>query len=495
MELTPVSRQATQQAERADFKLRGPIITGILRNKLANTAYTKNESFSGDDLEKAKEAFIEAARFVSNKVYPDFWEHCLYSSIMARVITEIIKSEDLTPEEAEAVAFMGDSGSLAIPHAYYRKNVVNGLFDGNIGIRAELLSKQPPIARILGRGEAIHSISDMNLPQIVLDVADNLGKIESDGQPRTIEQAISYARRQPQTYQEAIFPSTKWGLKALTLGQRQEFAIRLLIDEIEYLKANFGVDMEKVMETSFAEYSLPENQGWLRKAKQAQETLDPQVDTVLGRTGVKTIAFDFGGVLVEDGDIAFENALATTLGCSFDAVKTAFEELNPDSFANKISEEEYLRKFYQRVGVNFPISLEKARSPFKQPSFGRIRSQMQELVTRLTQKGINLFVLSNAIHSVTTTNLSFLRQHFPEIPADHLLVSNQVNAAKGESGNLIFRILLDRAGNPDPLSVLFVDDKVAHTTAARARYNLRAMHFTDNDPTRIIQELARGQYI
>lgn len=276
MEMENTSNLLLRQAERADVKIRGPIIVGILRDGLKDTAFVSDKAFTQEDTSKARLAFLMAAPFAHPKVFPNFWEHCLYNSILARHIAGKVETDQLPPMEAEALAFIHDAGSLAVPHRYYRKDKVGELFDKNIGVRADLLKKQPNLSEILGKGKARKDLSDMTLPQIILEVADNVGKINDDGTARTLEQTISYNQSQPQRYGGGVFPSERFGLRALTLGGKQEFANEILEHEINFLKSQYGIDLEEVIQAAFAEYEQPENQQWLRTVKQAQRAFDTE---------------------------------------------------------------------------------------------------------------------------------------------------------------------------------------------------------------------------
>lgn len=486
---------ALLQAERADVKLRGPVITKVLRDDLAATALVQERSFSSADVGLVRQAMLQAAPFAHPKVFPSYWEHILYSSITARYIAGRIRSDQLQPYEAEILQLLEDVGSLIEPHHYFRKNVINSLLYKNIGIRPDLTAKHPPIPEILGRGQAVNTIDALTLPQIILDLVDNIGKLNADGTPFSISQMRKYDETQPGRYTGGIFASERFGRRALTEGGKQKLAIDLVFGEIELLKAK-GVDIEQICQDAFEEFSLPENQRYLRNLKQAQESLDPKVDQLLGKPPIKTIAFDAGGVLFRDANPDLFRGLARFFNRSYDDVIFVMNNLNPKAFGNKIGEEEYLRRFWEQMGKQFPGNLDKARAPFIQPAIYHPKEGMTDLVKTLAQNPeVQLYILSDCIHAITPTLFKWIVNTYPQISPEHIFISSQINAAKKESNNSAFQYLLERLGNPKPQSVLFIDDNPVYTTNARAKYDIRSMHFTDNDPQRLKEELTRAKLI
>ncbi len=490
------------QSEKADFRLRGPIIEGKLKSRFSETALVEARPFTETDIEILHEAYLEVAPYAYNKLYPNYWEHCLYSSILARKIAESVGSDQLKPLEAEALAFIGDDGSIAVPHRYARKNIINDMFDKYIGIRTELTVKLPPVLKILGlkvfeiNNETAHSIDDFTLPQIILDMPDNLGKINPDGNPRTIQQAIEYARNQPQTYAGGVFASERAGLRALTEKGKQRFAIDFLEEEINYLSSNFGVDINEVIQSAYQEYLSGQNQDWLLKVKQSQETLDPRLDKALGRPPIQTVIFDAGGVLMKDADPALFRSLARFFDCSYEEIISVMDELNPDAFGNKISEEGYLKRFWDRMGKNYPEQIDLARKPFIHPEIYHQMEGMQEIIEGLSiNPNIQLYVLSDSIHVVTPLVISWIGKNYPQIPPDHIFISSLINVAKRDKGGPAFRVVLERLGKPDPQTIVFIDDKEPYTTTARAGYNIRSMRFAVNDPSRLKSEFEKAGLI
>lgn len=490
------------QSERDDYKRRGPIVEGKLKESFSVTALVEDRPFTEADIEALRTAYLEVAPFAYNKVYPSYWEHCLYSSMLARRLTEQVKQIQLEPLEAEALAFIGDDGSIVVPHRYARKNIVSDIFDKDIGIRKDLLRKQPPVLGILGikvvgfNKQEVHSLDDLSLPQIMMDVADNLGKINVDGRPRMTREAIEYSRNQLRIYDGGVFPSERRGLSALTEKGKGEFATNLLEKEISYLRNKFGVDIDAVIQSAYQEYSSEPNQQWLLEVKQAQESLAPETDELLNRPSIQTVVFDAGGVLMKDPDPALFNLLANFFDCSYGKIVESMNELNPDAFSNKISEVKYLKKFWKKMGKTCPSEIDLARKPFIHPEIYQPMEGMQEIIKRLSENSnIQLCVLSDSIHVVTPAVLSWIRGIYPQIPENHIFISSLIRASKKDEGSTAFKVMLEKLGVKDPQAVIFIDDRESYSTVARAEYDMRSMRFAVNDPSRLKSEFERAKLI
>ncbi len=477
------------EIERNDVKTRGPIIVEILRDNLANTALVQERPFQQSDIVETRQALLLAAPYVHPKVFPDYWDHIVYSSILARHIARKVGSNTLSPYEAESLQLIDDIGSLVVPHRYFRKNVAGRLVSRNIGVRQSLAAKHPPIPEILGRGQAVMTIDNLTLPQAILDLSDNMGKLNPDGTPLSITQIQGLYESQASRYTGGVFASERFGLRALTQGSKQQLAIDLIFDEIKLL-ANAGVsDINEVLRAAFTEFSLAENQDYLRALKQAQETLDLAVDRVLGKPPIQTVVFDIGGVLTNFADDALWQAMALALKCSPEEISTAISQSLDDGMPGKISKEHYLRRFFATLGLHFPSSMEEAEGYFNHPEVYYPTPGMPELVGKiLGNPNISVFVLSDAIPPLVNPNLDIVTRFYPGIKRGNILISSVIGAAKREKDSPAFEFLFDQLGHPNLQSVLFIDDNANYSTAFRAEYGGRAMHFRENDPERLIRE-------
>lgn len=490
-----IQNEAVMHTERRDVKRRGPIVTQLFVDNLADSALIKDRPFTQEDVRTARRTMLIIAPFAHPRVFPNYWEHIVYSSILARHIAEGVGFEGLTPYEAETLQFIGDDGSIVIPHRYYRKNIVNELMDKKIGIRRALVTKQPPIPEILGRRKKVQTIEDMTLPQIILDLADNLGKLNPDGTSFSLSQMKRYDESQARRY-TGVFPSERFGLGALADKGKQKFAIDLIFAEIDILRSKFGLDIEEFCREAFKEFSLPDNQSYLRNLKQAQETLDPKVDEILGRPAVKFVVFDVGGVLTNLADEQLWQAMSVQLNRTPQQILKAVSNSLDQGMPGKISKEAYLSRFIAALDLPFPSSIEEAERYFDCPQAYYPIPGMPEVVAKMIKNpNLEVFVLSDAIAPLVKPNMDKIREYYPGIKEANVLFSSVIGAAKREQGSPAFRILLERLNNPNPQTILFIDDNVNYTTNARARFNIRAMHFRENDPERLKVELEKAHLI
>lgn len=266
-----------RQAERQDVKIRGHLIFHIAQAYLPETPLVQEREWEEKDIATIKKFLVDAAPYAHPKVYPNYWEHLSLSGIYGRIFSAQIPDADISPVEAEAIGLLHDLGRLIVPHRYYRNDIVENLIFKDLGIRNEFLSKTPPMARILGRASLVKGIGDLSGAQRIIDVADNLGKRKPDGSFFGIEDITPYASGQSERYKDVVFPSERWGIHQLDEGGRQLFANGLLQDEIEWMKDR-GVDFDSARQSAQKMFGSRENQDWLFAVKDAQETLDPEVD-------------------------------------------------------------------------------------------------------------------------------------------------------------------------------------------------------------------------
>lgn len=485
-----------RQEERRDVKRRGPIITSLAIKHFKDTALVdEKKPIEDNTIATIRNFYLEAAPFAHPKVFPDLWDHLLLASLYGKHLARITNDPNLTPHEAEAIGLLQDIGSLIVPHRYYRKEVVNQLLEKNIGLRPSLREKFSPVAQILGRLRFVHTPDDIKLPQVVNDVTDNLSKIGADGRILTIKQTMQRNRKQPQRYDHAIFPTERWGLKALTEGKRQSAAIRLLRDEMRLLTAKYNIDFRKLRQDVWREYQLPENQAWLTTVKNAQESLDATIDEELGRPSIQTVVFDVGGVLFEDADPSLAEAISRVLGKTREEVWQPVQTLLDEGMSGALNEETYLREYFSQLGIPIP-SLKEAKTLFRHPAIYHPIPEMQEVVRKLSENpNIQLYILSDSISPLAEIVAKQVRNYFPQIPESHIYISSVIEASKKSVTGEAFKKLLVLLGNPEPETVLFIDDKEAYTKKARANYGIRAVTFRGDPfkeqtaPERIKSEL------
>lgn len=385
----------------------------------------------------------------------------------------------MSPEEAQCLALLHDLGRMVVPHRYLRTDLVGQRLIQRIGIREELWRKQPPVPSILGRGKAVGSINDLSPAQRLMDVADNLGKRNQDGTLFNEEQMKDYNSNRTERYKEVAWSSERFGISALETG-KQKFAISLVKDEIEWFK-NKGIDFKKLRQEVEDEFKKPENQEWLFAVKEAQETLDPEIDKFLGRPPIKTIIFDFGNTLTAPfiDERLFEE-MAKDLNVSAELIEEAISKMVAEGAMSGVkTEEDYLRDFYREIGKNFS-TVEDAKNFFIHPNIYIPAEGMQRVVHRLSNNPqVQVYVLSDAIEPLDIV-FEMIRNLYPQIQMDHILISSKISASKRETQNSSFKKFLEQLGNPDSQTVLFIDDLEKYTTSARALWGIRSICFRDN---------------
>lgn len=471
--------------EGMDSRRRRYAINTIIGAGLDGSPFMEEKEFSEEDVVRTRTSIMDCAKFAHPKVFPGFWEHLCLVSIYARRIASKAEIEDLDPIEAECLGLKHDLGKLVAPDRYYRADLLHGLMDREIGVRTQLSAKLPPIGRIIGRKPArtaIKGIEDMSFAQRVMDVADNLGKRNADGTLFSPEQMVTYVTCQPDRYKRATWPSVRFGLYKLEKDGKQDFATNLVLEEIKWLEEEFGIDFKALREEVLSEFNSKENQDWILRAKNNHESLDPRIDEILGRPSINTVVFDFGDVLCEAPDEQLIENLAIKLGCSSADVFRAFSEHNGPSMGGKISEVEYLKRFYQSTGREMPENMQNAREPFVQPEIYRAIEGMREIIKGLSENpNVKIYVLSDAIRPLAGIIREMIAKYYPEIDQENIFISSEIGESKREPGAPAFQKMIDilkgQGIELNPESTLFIDDREKYTTAARAKYGIRGLTF------------------
>lgn len=260
-----------RQEERKDIKARGPIIEGLARKYLAETPLTQERPWEEKDIEKIKQFFLESAPHSHPKLYPSYWEHIILTGLYARNLAREMNIPGYDPLQAQVLGLIHDIGRLLVPHRYYRNDIAAGLLLKDIGIRPEVMAKEHPVARVLGRGTRVKSIEDITEPQRVIDIADNLGRRTQEGVLFTADDIESYSSGQPERYKNTVFPSETWAIHQLAESGKQKLGEELIEAEINWMRES-GVDVERIRAEVTASFNSPQNQDFLSALKNAQSS-------------------------------------------------------------------------------------------------------------------------------------------------------------------------------------------------------------------------------
>lgn len=289
-------------AERQDLRKRYLPILDIARARFKDTAVVREQEWSQTDVDAARQFLLAAAPFTHPKVFPDLWDHLLISSLYARFLAQDIEESQINPCEAEVMGLIHDDGRLVVPNHYLRNDIVLELGEDYVGVRSEFKAKFFPMEKILGRRKPVNGVQDMTLPQMVIDVADNIGKRKASGDfftpADTVQNAKDQLVRNQTQYnrsKEALWQSESFGYAALSSG-KQELVINLFRQEIDYLgklvmKKKISIwkrswlllsgKQENYIKKYYdnlrqrveAEFQKLENQKWLTDVKTAQTSL------------------------------------------------------------------------------------------------------------------------------------------------------------------------------------------------------------------------------
>ena len=499
------------EREGQDANLRYPLVIQTGQKIFDDTALTLNRPWSERDVLATRQFLVEVAPFAHPKVNPSYWEHLVISSIYSRKIAEKAGRDDFNPYESETLLLLHDLGRVVVPHRYLRTDFIEHRLFERIGIRTDLEQKLPSMNRILGLSnpdQTFQSIDDIPQLQILTQLPDNIGKKGSEGNLINVKSLADYVSSQLGKYTGEVWPSENRGKYALNEEGKQAKAIELLLDEIRWAEREYRIDFDQLREEVTQEFMLSENQAFLFRLRDAQESLDPAIDTLLRRPPIRKVVFDIGNVLLGgpggvDIDLALAEGLARELYCSSEeAYKSLLESVTDEAMSGRMSEEEYLTEFWYRSGKKPPLTLDAMRRPFIQPQIYSPIEEMQDIVEHLSRNpSIEIHCLTDSIAAVTPTVLQALQTYYPQIKLENIYVSNRQGAAKREKEGPAFRVLFERLGNPDPQTVLFIDDKEPYTATFRSIYGGRGFTFRGNpyqglnSSQRLKSELQRGGYI
>jgi FMN phosphatase YigB (HAD superfamily) len=478
-ELNAPGMREKRVTERAAIVRREDAIIGKTKDMLVGTALVdSSKEWKQNDVDAVREMLISVAPFADPKIRPAFWRSTLLASIYQRKIAEKAQIDDLQPKEAESIGLIHDVGKLISPR-YFVAELVQDKWAADTGIRRDIMEKIHDVPGVLGvNAEPIFDLEETSVSQRIHDVADNLGKLNADGTLFDVNQLEEYATGQSKRYGgNALWPSEQQALLALTEDGKQSLSIHLTLAEIAFLQRTYGIDFYQLREEVMEEYQQPENQEWLARAMDAQESLDPLIDEKLERPSVKTVVLDIGGVLLGSRDTEISTSIADSLDVPEEKVLEALWSLDPDGKAGQISHDDYLAAFYNHVNVPLPEDAAQARIPFVQPDIYTPIEGMPSIIDRLRRSDVAVYLLSDLIAPVGETVREKVAELYPGIDQDKILFSYELGASKLDGS--AFPALLDRLDNPDPASVLFIDDREEFTNAASGTHGLRRFHFRE----------------
>jgi len=162
-------------------------------------------------------------------------------------------------------------------------------------------------------------------------------------------------------------------------------------------------------------------------------------------------------------------------------------------------EEKLLKMFLGRLGVSM-TSMEDLRGLFAHPEICKSTAGMQNLIADIANKSeITLMVFSDSILPLAKSVSGGVLALYPRLSPDRVFISSVLKSSK--MGGDAYAKILEQFGNPDPQTVLFVDDKLTYSSAARIKFNMRGFTFEGDaakgeaSAQRLKRELASAQIL
>ncbi|MFH0889539.1 MAG: HAD family phosphatase [Candidatus Aenigmatarchaeota archaeon] len=180
----------------------------------------------------------------------------------------------------------------------------------------------------------------------------------------------------------------------------------------------------------------------------------------------KTIIFDLGGVLVEDGVYPMQRNLSEKFNLDYGEVKRFSVAGFRRMFVGKLSENEFWKKFDYKFGLNNGT----AELSKELHEYYKINNGVKNLIARLKKNGYKVGFLSNSTKEIT----GYLEKKYGFTDMfDFGVFSHKVRTRKPHKK--IFGIALKRA-NSDAKSTIFIDDNLSYIKGAKAA-GLTTIHF------------------
>lgn len=184
---------------------------------------------------------------------------------------------------------------------------------------------------------------------------------------------------------------------------------------------------------------------------------------------ISTVAFDFGGVLADDGFLDGLTKLATQWNCNADWLKkTAVETIYNSGYVNgHCDEKRFWKLLAQNSGIRFEVNT--ARETIIDGF--TLRPEVVQYVQEIRQAGYHLVLLSDH-----TNWLDELDQRKPFFHLFHRIYSSY-HVHKNKRDGTIFPYVLTNMG-VKAQKVVFIDDNLGNIDLAK-KIGLTGVHFTE----------------
>lgn len=471
-------KQVMRDKEVGEMGLRFEQIKKVAKELLSDTSLMdENKKPSTDDIEKFKKFFVKTAPFFHQDVFPSFPSHSLAVALGLEAIAE--KCNFSTPPQAVLDGLIHDFPSIMTPRNYLRKNIISKPFMQRLGITSEFYNKPDPVPRILGIGShSINTIDDMSEEERIFDLIDNVMKTDANDNIRPWEDFETVTldpAKQKAIYgtHHYLWPSTTFGMNAMYQGGKNNLAGRLVLDEKEWLEQKYGIKIQDVLKETQLRLDLPVNKEWLLQVRNAQESLDPEIDKELRKPKIETVVFDIGGVFLTGSDEMLLTSIAEKTGANIENLKTAFNKFILEGM--KGESPDFYQKFSEVAGTKI-TGKEFALRNFLQPNI-----EMEAILKDLEKSGVNYLFWTNSFLSRSSIVVDDMFNYFG-INKGKIIISSEHNLSKYDhSAFLRFANYVDT----DISKLILVDDSTIYTTNARSS-GMRGLTFRGNSYKNIL---------
>lgn len=180
---------------------------------------------------------------------------------------------------------------------------------------------------------------------------------------------------------------------------------------------------------------------------------------------IKLIIFDLGGILVENYDIPFLEAIAKAAKKQLKKIEEKIKPLMQKSERGEIAEYEFVEKFLKEMNCSEkPEKFVEIRRKATKEVAG-----VRDLIAKLKKEYKVAFATNNAEEEFTANNKSM---HFDKL-FDWGIASCHAHARKTETK--MFEMILEHF-KINPEETIFIDDSVANLKAPQ-ELGIRTVHF------------------
>jgi hypothetical protein len=461
-----------------------------------------DKTLSQDDIDQIFRFFDRVKPLVDHKLQSNYWNHITAAYARAAALTEYCYPEDTqTQYLLQTRLLFHDIGRLFDAEDYRLNDMLADEFFAEVGIHEHVTKGMLPLDRVLGLAEPKVTTTDSYDPTdsvnnehiMVLDIADNFGRVDDNGIFLSDETIMGYIAATPKRNPKKLFEEQRRGVDAFfsNNGAIHQQYVRILNDGIATLTSKLQ-SQDKTWEQC-AERA----QHIMHEARQRQFTFS--TERILEEEPVHTIVFDLGDVVfgADDTDlfkhITDKVRVFFAKECTQEQIRDAVVKHLDLGMTAKTQEEQlqYLHAFYREIGISIFKSTNMIRLvslPFQNPNLYKKRQEMVDLINNiLTKTNVDIVMLSDMIAPVKQPVSAFLKQTIPllynERYKDRVRInfSPDLGVAKRSEGTEAFAKVFSHVPQEKRMGCVFIDDKKAYTDKAQS-FGIRSIQFDNTIP-------------